>query len=61
MKHTHQLVAGAVFDVAGYLAIVYHPHNKAAQHEMAAHIMAWAKARGLELQNADIQNWTNFL
>lgn len=60
MQDLHAIVAGATFDLSGYLAIALKldPHT---QRTIASHILTWATARGLQLQNADVRYWTEAL
>lgn len=60
MHDPHAIVAGATFDVSGYLAIAL-KWDKETQRQVAAHLLTWAKARGLQLQNADVLHWTDGL
>lgn len=57
----HAIIAGAVFDLAGYLAIALKQHSTEDKAALARHVSAWAKKRGLKLHDAEIMEWINVL
>lgn len=57
---THEVIAGAVFDLAGYLSVVM-KLDEPAQRELANHLLTWAEKRSLRLHNAALDTWTDAL
>lgn len=57
---SHEIIAGAIFDFAGYLTSLKQGYKVGAKHDaapMVKLIEAWAEQRGLDLSNADVQTW----
>ena len=63
-KEQHSMVAGAIFDFAGYLTTregVMPVGSSSNVAPMVEYIEEWAKLRELDTENADVKNWQTTL
>ncbi len=56
----HKRISGALFDFCAFLTTLDEPVTLSAKHDAAVMVRLlerWAKKRGLELDDADVENW----
>lgn len=60
---TPERIAGALFDFCGYITTVeeFVVGSSQTPHVLMEHMNAWAKLRGLDLNEADVESWNQNL